>query len=145
MKEFPLPMIKANQSGIVLFVTLALAAQQPWWIFALFLIQLTGLVFGPRANLFILLSRLTLTDERLKRSGTQASELARFNQTIAVALLGLSSVFHLAGWSLAGHIAAGMVGLAALAAVAGYCIGCTIYYQYKKWRALRARSRAEGA
>jgi hypothetical protein len=37
-----------------------------------------------------------------------------------------------------------MVGLAALAAVAGYCIGCTIYYQYKKWRALRARS-AESA
>jgi len=145
MKEIPLPMIKTNQSGIVLFVILALATQQPWWIYALFLIQLIGLVIGPRANLFILLGRLALTDGRLKRSETQAAELARFNQTIAVSLLGLSSVFHLAGWSWPGHVAAGMVGLAALAAVAGYCIGCTIYYQYKKWRALRARSRAEGA
>jgi hypothetical protein len=32
MKEIPLPMIKANQSGIVLFVVLGLATQQPWWI-----------------------------------------------------------------------------------------------------------------
>jgi hypothetical protein len=143
MKEIPLPLIKSNQAGIVLFVALALAAQQPWWAVALFLIQLAGLAFGPRANLFILLARLALAEARLKRSGTQAAELARFNQTIAVLLLGLSSAFHLAGWSLAGHIAAGMVGLAALAALAGYCIGCTIYYQYKKWRALRARSRTE--
>ncbi|OUM94374.1 MAG: hypothetical protein A9Z00_02080 [Thermobacillus sp. ZCTH02-B1] len=139
MKEIPLLLVKTNQSGIVLFVVLSLAAQQPWWIYALFLIQLAGLAFGPRANLFMQLGRLALTGERLNRSETQAAELARFNQTIAVSLLGLSSVFHLAGWHLPGHIAAGMVGLAALAAVAGYCIGCTIYYQYKKWRALRAR------
>jgi len=144
MKEIPLPLIKTNQSGIVLFVVLALATQQPWWIYALFLIQLAGLIFGPRANLFILLGRLVLTGDRLGRSETQAAELARFNQTIAVSLLGLSSVFHLFGLGWPGHIAAGMVGLAALAAVAGYCVGCTIYYQYKKRRALRARSRAEG-
>ena len=145
MKEIPLPLIKTNQSGIVLFVVLALATQQPWWIYALFLIQLAGLAFGPRANLFILLGRLALSEVRLARSETQAAELARFNQTIAVSLLGLSSVFHLIGWSWPGHVASGMVGLAALAAVAGYCIGCTIYYQYKKWRALRARSRTQGA
>lgn len=145
MKEIPLPLIKANQAGIVLFVVIALASQQPWWIYALFLIQLAGLAFGPRASLFILLARSALTDERLKRSETQAAELARFNQTIAVLLLGLSTVFHLAGWSWPGHIASGMVGLAALAALAGYCIGCTIYYQYKKWRALRARSRTDNA
>jgi len=99
MKEIPLPLIKANQAGIVLFVVIALASQQPWWIYALFLIQLAGLAFGPRASLFILLARSALTDERLKRSETQAAELSRFNQTIAVLLLGLSSVFHLAGWS----------------------------------------------
>ncbi|CAG5081969.1 Putative uncharacterized protein yogA [Thermobacillus xylanilyticus] len=139
MMEIPLPLIKANQAGIVLFVVIALASQQPWWIYALFLIQLAGLAFGPQASLFILLARSALADERLRRSETQAAELARFNQTIAVLLLGLSSVFHLAGWSWPGHIASGMVGLAALAALAGYCIGCTIYYQYKRWRALRAR------
>ena len=145
MKEIPLPMIKANQSGIVLFVVLGLATQQPWWIWALFAIQLVGLIFGPKANPFILLGRLALTNERLKRTETQAAELARFNQTIAVTLLGLSSACYLAGWSWPGHIAAGMVGLAALSAVAGYCIGCTIYYQYRKWRALRARSKTQSA
>ena len=144
MKELPLLLVKTNQSGIVLFVVLALGTQQPWWIHALFVIQLIGLVFGPRANLFMQLGRLALAEERLKKSGSQAAELARFNQTIAVSLLGLSSVFHLVGWSWPGHIAAGMVGLAALAAVAGYCIGCTIYYQYKKWRALRARRAESG-
>lgn len=138
MKEIPLPLIKSNQAGIVLFVLLSFVVQQPGFIYLLFLIQLIPLVFGSQTNLFIGLAKLVLTKERLRSAEMQAVELARFNQTIAVVLLGFASVSYVIGWSVLAYIFSGMVALAALVAILGYCIGCTIYYQYKQWKHLRS-------
>jgi hypothetical protein len=145
VKEIPQPLIKANQIGMVLLVVLSYLPldygfRSHLFVYAAFLIQLISLFAGPQWNPFMWIARLALGRERLQRAEKQAAELARFNQTIAVSLLGLASVFHAFGLSAAGHVFAGMVALAAFVAVLGYCIGCTIYYQYKKWKLLRARS-----
>jgi len=138
MKEIPLPLIKANQAGIVLFVLLSFVLQQPGFIYLLFLIQLIPLVLGAHTNVFIPLAKLALSKERLRSAETQAMELARFNQTIAVVCLGLATVSHLIGWSVLAYIFAGMVTLAAFVAILGYCIGCTLYYQYKRLKFMRS-------
>lgn len=139
MKEIPLPLIKTNQAGIVLFVLLAFLLQQPLLIYALFIIQLIPLAFGTKANLFAGLAKLFFSEERLRNAETQAAELAKFNQSIAVILLGIASVSQSLGWSWTAYLFAAMVACAALIAILGYCIGCTIYYQYKRWKLLRAR------
>ena len=145
MKGIPQPLIKANQIGMVLLIVLSYLPldygfRSNLFVYAVFLIQLISWLAGPRWNLFMGIARLLLGRGRLERSEKQAAELARFNQTIAVALLGLASVFHAFGLTIAGHVFAGMVALAAFVAVLGYCVGCTIYYQFKKWKQLRARS-----
>lgn len=139
LKEIPLPLIKSNQAGIVVFVLLSFVFQQPLFVYMLFLIQLIPLLFGSKSNLFIGLAKLGFGKDRLRSSETQAAELAKFNQSIAAVLLGLSSVSFLLGWNVLAYIFAGMVALAASVAILGYCIGCTLYYQYKRWKALRSR------
>lgn len=140
MKEIPLPLIKANQIGIVLFVLLSFVFQQPLFIYVVFLIQLVPLLAGAKSNLFLLLAKPLIGKKRLSESEGQAAELARFNQSIAVILLGVSAIAYLLGWHILAYAASAMVAAAAIVAVMGYCIGCTIYYQYKRWKLLRSRS-----
>ncbi|MNO73604.1 hypothetical protein D3C76_645760 [compost metagenome] len=140
MKEIPLLLIKVNQASIVIFVLLSFIFQQPLFIYFVFLIQLVALLFGAKTNLFILLAKLFINKEKLQKSETQAAELAHFNQTIAVTLLGISSVSYLFGWNVIAYIASAMVAVAAFVAVLGYCVGCTLYYQYKRWKLLRSRA-----
>lgn len=129
MKEIPMPYVKANQAGIVLFVLLTLILQQFSVLLILFLIQIVGFIFGSKANLFIVLAKPFL---KVEGKGKQAIELAKFNNGIAIIFLTVALVFFLLEYLTLGYLVAGMLGLAALIAICGYCIGCTIYYQYKQ-------------
>lgn len=133
MKQVPLPLVKLNQSAIVLFVLFAIFFQEPILIYIITAIQLLGLLTEGKANPIFIPIRLFLA-AGLKRAETQAAELNRFNNTIAVILLSLSGLFFVLGLNLVAYLFAGMVGLAAFVALCGYCIGCTIYYQYKRLR-----------
>ncbi|MDQ0888481.1 hypothetical protein QFZ81_003569 [Paenibacillus sp. V4I9] len=130
MKEVPISYVKANQTGIVVFVLLAFAFQWTWLVGLLWVIQLLGFVGGGKWNLFVVVSK-----QFLSRIGTetQAAELTRFNNALAVLFLTLSLASFTIGWSMVGYIFTGFLLLAAGAALLGYCIGCTIYYQYKQF------------
>lgn len=134
MKEVPMAYVKANQSGIVLIVIAAFIWQQPWLIAGLWAVQLLGLLLGGKWNLFVRIAKPFL---RIEGRPTQAEELQRFNNTLAVLFLTLSSLAFLLGLSVAGWIIAIMLLCAAGAALLGYCIGCTIYFQYKQYFARR--------
>jgi hypothetical protein len=62
----------------------------------------------------------------------------RFNNAIAVGCLAVAQVAFLAGAPLVGWVFAGMVALAA-AALAGFCVGCVLFYQLKRMRLRLAR------
>lgn len=136
MKEIPIPYVRSNQAGIVTVLLIAIALQSPWLIAALWIIQVTGLLFGPKTNLFIIAARPFLT-RLIASANTEAAELQRFNSFLGIGFLTFSLLSFALGWPLAGYIIAGMMGAAALAAILGYCIGCTIYYRYKQLRARR--------
>jgi len=137
MKEIPMRYVRANQLGIVLFVFIALVFQQPYVLLALFLIQVVGFVAGIRANLFVAIARAVLRRSAADKGQTQAAELTRFNNALALLFLAVSLVCFAIGWKVAGYVVAVLLGCAALSALFGYCIGCTIYYQYKRLRAQR--------
>lgn len=138
MKEIPIEYVKANQTGIVLSVIAFLMSGQPWIIAALWLIQVIGLSTGGHWNLFAALGRRFLTP---KGKETQAAELLRFNNSLAVAFLSLSLVGLLLGWTTAGYVFAVMLLGAAGAALLGYCVGCTLYFWVKQIRAGRLTGR----
>lgn len=128
--EIPMPYIKANQAGIVVFV-IASFLLTPWILAALWLIQMTGLLSSGRFNLFIRAAKPWL---KTQGKETQAAELARFNNALAVIFLTFSVLSLALGWTIASYAFAAMLLVAATAALLGYCIGCTIYYQFKQLR-----------
>lgn len=134
MNEIPMPYIKANQAGIVLFTITALLLHQPWILAALWIIQVIGLWPGKQWNLFVRLAKPFLQTAGRE---TQAVELQRFNNTLAVSFLTLSLLSFALGWTVAANLFAGLLIAAAGVALLGYCIGCTMYYWYKQILARR--------
>ncbi|WP_276353677.1 DUF4395 domain-containing protein [Cohnella caldifontis] len=128
--EIPMSYVKANQVGIVVLVILSFVFT-PWILLALWLIELAGLLSGGRYNLFVRVAKPFLHPEGKE---TQAAELTRFNNALAVIFLTLSVLSFSLGWPVAGIVFAAMLLAAAGAALLGYCIGCTVYFQYKQFR-----------
>ncbi|RUT36319.1 DUF4395 domain-containing protein [Paenibacillus zeisoli] len=135
MKEIPVSYVKANQTGIVLFVILATVFAQPYLLLALWLVQAIGLLTG--YNLFVILAKPFL---KVHPNHTQAAELTRFNNTLAVIFLTLSLIGFLIQLPGMGYMFAWFLFAAAFAALCGYCIGCTIYFQFKQFKARRRRA-----
>ncbi|GMX67066.1 hypothetical protein Elgi_63390 [Paenibacillus elgii] len=134
MKEIPIPYVRANQAGIVLLVALAVALRQPALIAALWAVQVLGLWQGIRANLIVQLAA-PLLRSRVTGARTESRELLRFNSAVTVLLLSLSLLafwVNPGGWL--GYVLAGIVALAALAALGGFCLGCFLYYRFKRFR-----------
>ncbi|WP_343223640.1 DUF4395 family protein [Paenibacillus oenotherae] len=98
---------------------------------ALWIIQAAGLASAGKLNLFVLLTKLVL---REKGKETQAVELQRFNNVLALLFLTLALLSFVFDWPIAGYAFTAMLLLAASAALLGYCIGCTIYFWYKQLR-----------
>jgi hypothetical protein len=134
MREIPMRYVKANQTGIVLGVILSFLFSQPWILAALWLIQVVGLLTEGRINLFVAIAKLVLTG---KGKETQAVELQRFNNILAILFLTLALISFALGWPIVGYAFSAMMLLAASAALLGYCIGCTIYFWFKQLRAGR--------
>ena len=132
IKEIPIPLVRANQIMFVIGTILAIVLVNKWIILFLFAVTISSLLFGPRANLAFRITRPILS-YRLFYARTESVELQRFNQIIATTCLFLSTFFlfstefYLVGW-----VWAGMVTAAASAAIMGYCVGCLIYFPYKR-------------
>ncbi|WP_281887388.1 DUF4395 domain-containing protein [Paenibacillus sp. YYML68] len=134
MNEIPRAFVRANQAGIVLMIVLASILQQPILIAALWAVQVITLWRGLKVNLFVQLASPFL--RKAAMSGpTEAMELTRFNNSIAVGMLTCSMLaFWLDRDGLLGYLFAGIVAVAALVALCGFCVGCFLYYQYKRLR-----------
>lgn len=135
-QEVPIAKVRSNQIGIVLTIIIAIALDIQWLIAILWLIQILTLLLGSGANVFVTLLE-PLAKKLYGTKQTEAQELVKFNLSIGMTFLTLSLICVSLQWKLAAYIIAGMMGAAALAALLGYCIGCTIYFQYKKYKALR--------
>ncbi|MCD9022378.1 DUF4395 domain-containing protein [Cohnella silvisoli] len=134
MREVPMRYVKANQTGIVITVLLSFLFQQPWILAALWVVQLTGLLSEGRLNLFVIIAKQVL---RGKGEETQAAELQKFNNTLAVLFLTASLISFALDWQIAAYVFASMILIAASVALLGYCIGCTVYFWIKQIRAGR--------
>ena len=58
----------------------------------------------------------------------------RFNNSIAAILLGSAQIAFLLGAPIAGWILSGCVAVAAAVALAGFCFGCFLFYQFNLQR-----------
>jgi len=142
----PLPIVTLNRWTIVVTIVLALILQQPWITTALLIVLLGSVVFGPPGSLIFQLGRRVLSGpvSRAKERGeVEDRRLMRFNNTIAVIFLALAQIAFLLDATIVGWALALVVVIAASVALAGFCVGCFIFYRFRlaqyRWANLGSR------
>jgi hypothetical protein len=140
VEEVPLHRVRGNQLGILLSVIATVLTQQ-WWILVLpLVVQIISRTYGVKYNLFVrLFSPLLPVSPR-----TEARELLRFNNLLAILFLVITIAAHYLGLTLLSYISLGMLTAAVVAALSGFCLGCFMYFQYKQFR-LRRAAKAKAA
>ena len=129
----PMPIVVLNRWTLLIGNLSALILQQPWITTLLFLMLLASLVGGQRWSLAAKVGR-RLFAEKIPGSEREDMRLMRFNNTIAAVLLGLAQLAFLAGAPILGWIFSFMVALAAGIALAGFCVGCFLFFQFRMLR-----------
>jgi hypothetical protein len=129
----PMPIVSLNRVVLLAGIAAAAILQQPLITTALFLLILPAVLWGQKASLvYFVGSRLF---EKQNRTATSESpKLMRFNNSIAVILLGLAQIAFILNGALVGWILSGIVALAALVALCGFCFGCFLFYQFNLQR-----------
>lgn len=130
----PVPIVKLNRWLLVIGLIAGLLTGQPLVTTLLFLLLLPAVVIGRQASPVFLAGRRLLArqiEHARQRGEVEDPGLMRFNNTIALILLGLAQIAFLAGYPIVGWILALVVVAAASVALAGFCLGCFLYYQFR--------------
>lgn len=132
-RDIPLPIVRLNRWTLLVGVLVGFAFQQPLVTTALFAIILPAVAIGPRASLIFQIGRRIFA-RQLPAAPREDRQMQRFNNDIAAVLLGAAQVVFLLGAPRVGWTLALLVATAAAIALAGFCIGCFLYYQFKLQR-----------
>lgn len=132
-KGIPMPIVTLNRSMLLTGITLGYLFQQPLVTTVLFLVVLPAVLWGQKASL-IYLAGSRLFAKLNRNAETESPLLMRFNNSIAVIMLGAAQLAFLFGATQTGWIISGMVALAALVALCGFCFGCYLYFQFNMQR-----------
>ncbi len=130
----PLPLVKLNRWVLVIGVVSGLLLQQPLFTTVLFVMMLSAVLFGRRGSLIFQVGKRLLAKRNAaaQRAGNvEDPQLARFNNSIAAILLGGAQLAFLFGLSWIGWVLSVAVAVAAGVALAGFCLGCFLYFQFK--------------
>lgn len=132
--DIPLPIVNFSRAIYVVALVTALALQQPIITSVLLLIVTLGVAGGARWNVLGRLGRI-IFGKRIAANPAvplEDARLIRFNNLIVIGLLGAAQVaFWVTRTPLVGWVFVGMIIAASVAALAGYCVGCVLYYQFK--------------
>jgi len=129
----PLAVVRLNRWTIVVAVLLAFALRAPIVTTVLFLIIAPTVIFGRRASLIYQVGTRLFPSPASETEGEDPG-LMRFNNTLAALMLGLAQIAFLVHADLVGWILAAFTALAAAVALAGFCVGCFLYYRFKLHR-----------
>ncbi len=128
--DIPLPIVALNRWTIVISIVAGFVLQQPLLTTALFVVLLASVVLGQRFSLIFQVGKRLLAAQNA-RAEREDRRLMRFNNSIAVVLLGLAQVAFIVGLPTVGWVLSGLLVAAASVALAGFCLGCFLYYQFK--------------
>ena len=127
----PRPLVRTNQTFIVLSVILAVVTHFYWILLLSILAGLSGILF--ERNFIILIAKRFLKKKTSEYVLEDKSDV-RFNQIIATVLLSASLISSVTNLPILAIIFAAFVFLAASIALSGFCIGCWIHFQLRQYK-----------
>jgi Domain of unknown function (DUF4395) len=136
-KGIPSPIVKLNRWFLVLGVVGGLLLQQPLFTTVLFIVVLSAVAFGRRGSLIFQVGKRLLAKRNAAAQREDEVEdpgLMRFNNTIAAVVLGGAQLAFLFGQNVVGWGLSLAVAVAAGVALAGFCLGCFLYFRFNMYR-----------
>lgn len=127
----PRPLVRVNQWIILLSVISSLALQQPWILLIPLIANVLGLFFN--FNPFMKFARLFLKKAPSAYIPEDVTQ-QKFNSSIAIVCLSLSLIGFAINVPTIGYTFSILVGLASSIAIAGFCIGCFLFFQINQYR-----------
>jgi hypothetical protein len=137
-----LPVPASNRLGGALYVVGAYVLHVPLITTAIFAIVALAAIFGRRASVIYWIGTIVLRPSTSRPDG-EDPRLMRSNNTLAAVILGAAQVAFVLHAPIAGWVFAGLAALAAAVALAGFCFGCFLFYQFKINRTRLFRSNTQ--
>ncbi|MGA7733549.1 MAG: DUF4395 domain-containing protein [Chloroflexia bacterium] len=131
--DIPMPIVRLNRWMLLSGILIGLVLQQPLITTFLFVILLFAVLYGQRGSLIFQVGKRLLAS-RIAGAEGEDRRLMRFNNSIAVALLGAAQVAFLFGQPIVGWGLSLVVAAAAAVALAGFCFGCFLFLRFKLYR-----------
>lgn len=131
--DIPLPIVTLSRWFYLVCLAGGFLLQQPLLTTLVLAVALPPLLWGRRWNLFAYVGR-RLYGAKLADAPREDRRLVRFNNLILAVMLGAAQLCFLLGFNVVGWGLVLAVGVAVIAALAGYCVGCALYFQLKLHR-----------
>jgi hypothetical protein len=135
IRSVPRPLVRTFQWVIVISVVLTWITSIEWFLLVPFISGLSGIVLGYNPIMQFVKRFLKKPKESYI---PEDWEQLQFNQKMAVFCLGAAFLSFMFGWNIAGFVFSILVATAAFVAILGFCIGCFILFQWKKYQYRRA-------
>lgn len=136
MNTVPKPLVLANQWTIVLAVVIALLTQNAWILFVPLVSCVLSVFVGIHPVMLVVKEFLR---KPLNEYIQEDKDQLKFNQWMAISFLTIAVISYLFNMMTIFNIATIMVGIAAMVAILGFCIGCFIRFQYQQWQYKRKK------
>jgi hypothetical protein len=133
--EVPLHRVRGNQLGILICIIVSVFTQQLWVLVLPLAVQLISRRYGVRYNLFV----RAFSPLFPASSKTESRELLRFNNLLAILFLAVTLAAYAVNFPIVAYISLGMLSVAVVLALCGFCLGCFMYFQWKQFIARRKK------
>lgn len=137
MNTISKPLVLANQWTIILSVVIALILQSPWILLIPLVSSLLSVFFKFHPIMWLVKKFLK---KPLHYYNQEDRSQLQFNQWIAISFLLVAVISYIFNWTTIFNVVTIMVGMAALIAVLGFCVGCFIRYRYQQWQFHRKKT-----
>jgi hypothetical protein len=139
----PYPIVAVNRGIIVGGVLLALWTNQPLLTTVVLALLAPAALFGRKASPIFRIGSVLLR-EAIAHAPVEDQRVQRFNNIIAVVMLGAAQLAFILGAAWLGWVFSVAVAFAALVALCGFCVGCFLYFQFRINRSRLVRAGARG-
>lgn len=131
--DVPLPLVTFSRWVYFTFLLGSILTRFELGISTLFLLLLPAVVLGPRWNSIGIVGKKLLKNS-LKDTAYEDRQLIRFNNILLLTFLAVAQIAFVTGFTITGWVIVSLAIAANGLALAGYCIGCVFYFQFKLYR-----------
>ena len=132
-KDVPIPVLNFTRWIYFIILVSGIILQKPWETTMLLVLLFPVVLFGKKWNIIGRFGKKLLAS-KIPGSLYEDRRLIQFNNTLLVIMLILAQIAFVTGNNVIGWLITSMAIAATGLALAGYCIGCFLYYRFKLYR-----------